>query len=151
MPLIRYRTGDLSRFIPGDCPCGTVLRRMAHVDGRAASTALVGGHELRHRDLDECLLALPGVVDFRATSRHGDQGDELHLAIKQSAGHPPIDAAALEAALRRAVPALADQAEPHVAIRVRAWLHDGPTGKGTSKRTITTDPEPITDSEARAR
>ncbi len=34
MPLIRYRTGDFSRFIPGPCPCGTALRTLAHVEDR---------------------------------------------------------------------------------------------------------------------
>jgi phenylacetate-CoA ligase len=28
MPLLRYRTGDMSRFLPGECACGTVLRRL---------------------------------------------------------------------------------------------------------------------------
>lgn len=28
MPLLRYRTGDMSRFLPGTCGCGTVLRRL---------------------------------------------------------------------------------------------------------------------------
>jgi phenylacetate-CoA ligase len=28
MPLIRYRTGDVSRFLPGECGCGAVLRRL---------------------------------------------------------------------------------------------------------------------------
>lgn len=34
MPLIRYRTGDLSRFLTEPCPCGTMLRRMEKVRGR---------------------------------------------------------------------------------------------------------------------
>lgn len=34
MPLIRYRTGDFSRFIPGPCPCGTGLRTLAHIGDR---------------------------------------------------------------------------------------------------------------------
>jgi phenylacetate-CoA ligase len=28
MPLIRYRTGHVARFLPEPCPCGTVLRRL---------------------------------------------------------------------------------------------------------------------------
>ena len=35
MPLIRYRTGDFSRFLPGPCPCGSVLKRLDKVGDRA--------------------------------------------------------------------------------------------------------------------
>ena len=34
MPLIRYRTGDRSRFIPGNCLCGTLLNTLEKVSGR---------------------------------------------------------------------------------------------------------------------
>lgn len=34
MPLIRYRTGDHSRFLPGPCPCGSVLPRLDRVRSR---------------------------------------------------------------------------------------------------------------------
>lgn len=34
MPLIRYRTGDISRFIPGPCPCGSVLPKLERVRSR---------------------------------------------------------------------------------------------------------------------
>ena len=36
MPLIRYRTGDLGRWLPGPCPCGTELRTLAHITTRVA-------------------------------------------------------------------------------------------------------------------
>ena len=32
MPLVRYRTGHLARFLTEPCPCGTVLRRMGKVN-----------------------------------------------------------------------------------------------------------------------
>lgn len=35
MPFIRYRTGDFSRFLPGPCPCGSMLRRLGRVEQRA--------------------------------------------------------------------------------------------------------------------
>jgi len=35
MPLIRYRTGDISRWLPGDCACGSVLKRLDRVSDRA--------------------------------------------------------------------------------------------------------------------
>jgi phenylacetate-coenzyme A ligase PaaK-like adenylate-forming protein len=36
MPFIRYRTGDFSRWLPGCCPCGSVLRRLDRVCDRKA-------------------------------------------------------------------------------------------------------------------
>ena len=34
MPFLRYRTGDISRFLPGPCPCGSILRRLDRVAER---------------------------------------------------------------------------------------------------------------------
>jgi len=35
MPLVRYRTGDFSRWLPGSCACGSVLKRLGKVGDRA--------------------------------------------------------------------------------------------------------------------
>jgi phenylacetate-coenzyme A ligase PaaK-like adenylate-forming protein len=35
MPLIRYRTGDFSRWLPGSCACGSALKRLDKVGDRA--------------------------------------------------------------------------------------------------------------------
>ena len=74
MPLIRYRTGDLSRFLLESCPCGTVLKTMAPVKGRLASAVeLEPGRVLTMADLDEALFPISGLVDFAAelTRRNG--------------------------------------------------------------------------------
>ncbi len=55
MPLIRYRTGDYTRFLP-DCPCGSVTRRIAPV-------TRAGG--ARMEALDSRLFACPSLVDCR--------------------------------------------------------------------------------------
>lgn len=34
MPLVRYRTGDAARMLPGPCPCGSPLRRLGPIVGR---------------------------------------------------------------------------------------------------------------------
>lgn len=34
MPFIRYRTGDWSRFLPGSCKCGSILKRISRVGDR---------------------------------------------------------------------------------------------------------------------
>ena len=68
MPLIRYRTGDYTRVIPGRCPCGSDVLRLdtVHRKETAELTAL-----------DEALFSLPFVADYRAERRNG----RLHLQI----------------------------------------------------------------------
>lgn len=74
MPLIRYRTGDLSRFLPEPCPCGTILKTMAPVTGRLTNQVkLESGTVLTMADLDEALFPIRGLLDFTAelTCRKG--------------------------------------------------------------------------------
>lgn len=67
MPLIRYRTGDVSRILDTPCACGSPFPRLDQVRNRRrvhADTA--GRHGLTMADLDDLLFSLPGVVDFTA-------------------------------------------------------------------------------------
>lgn len=74
MPLIRYKTGDLSRFLKEPCPCGTILKRLDKVTGRIAGTIrLANGSSVRITDLDEPLLSLDGIVDFMAEIKGREQ------------------------------------------------------------------------------
>lgn len=66
MPLIRYRMGDRSRFLPGGCPCGTDLKRMETVSGRYEGFLSVGETLLRIANLDEALFPIPGLLNFTA-------------------------------------------------------------------------------------
>ncbi len=83
MPLIRYRTGDFTRVLPGPCRCGSELLRLDTVSRRD------GGQELAA--LDETLFRLPFVADFRAVRQ---EDGELRLEVL-SCGEgelPPLDA-----------------------------------------------------------
>lgn len=71
MPMIRYRTGDFSRMLPGVCPCGSSLRRLDDIRGRIDGGISLSGGVLTMPDLDEALLALPQVMDFRVTLCEG--------------------------------------------------------------------------------
>jgi phenylacetate-CoA ligase len=43
MPLIRYRTRDLTRIIPGECPCGRTHRRIDRIKEEAMICLLSKG------------------------------------------------------------------------------------------------------------
>ncbi|TWH48734.1 DVU_1553 family AMP-dependent CoA ligase [Sporomusa sp. KB1] len=78
MPLLRYRTGDLSRFIPGRCRCGTILRRLEKVRARKSGLISIGngGCYITMADLDEALFSIPDVVNFTAdVTRQADRSD----------------------------------------------------------------------------
>ncbi len=82
MPLIRYRTGDLGRFIPERCPCGTSLKSMERVKQRIDGSVRLGKKgSLGMADLDEPLFGLPGLLDFTARLTHEAGIDRFHIEI----------------------------------------------------------------------
>ena len=85
MPLIRYRTGDVSRFLTEPCPCGTRLKTLERITHRLAGRVVIGGHTLTMADLDEALFAIDGVLNFTATLLQIDHRDQLHIEVKAQA------------------------------------------------------------------
>ncbi len=66
MPLIRYRTGDEGRRLPGGCACGSLLGRI-EVRGRLSDRlSLQDGNLLPVTALDAPLLSLPWVRGWQA-------------------------------------------------------------------------------------
>jgi phenylacetate-CoA ligase len=55
-PVIRYRTGDITRFLPGGCPCGRTARRIARIEGRADDMLIIRGINVYPREIEEVLL-----------------------------------------------------------------------------------------------
>ena len=80
MPLIRYRTGDMSRFIPGPCECNTVLKRLEQIKSRDR-VYLSQGDYLTIADFDEVLFALDNVLDFEVTLTEGMEKKENQLQL----------------------------------------------------------------------
>ena len=68
MPLIRYRTGDIARFLPKNCSCSNVVRRMDYVQGRVGEyLKLKDGKHLSIGMIDEIMFGIENVLDYRAT------------------------------------------------------------------------------------
>ena len=87
MPLIRYRTGDVSRFIPGECPCGSVLKRLDKVSHSLDRVVLLGpGNFLTMSQLDEALFPQPGLIDFQVDVTREDDRDSLNILLQLTEG-----------------------------------------------------------------
>lgn len=67
MPLIRYRTGDLGRFIISPCRCGTALRTMERISGRIENSIILWKNKfLSMRELDEVILKWKEINNYEA-------------------------------------------------------------------------------------
>ena len=56
MPLIRYRTRDLTRFLPGDCPCGRTHRRIDRMKGRSDDMIILKGVNIFPIQIEKILM-----------------------------------------------------------------------------------------------
>ncbi|MDR3260553.1 MAG: phenylacetate--CoA ligase [Tannerella sp.] len=56
MPLIRFRTRDLTRFLPGDCPCGRTHRRIDRFKGRNDDMIILKGVNIFPVQIEKILM-----------------------------------------------------------------------------------------------
>lgn len=61
MPIIRYRTRDLTRFIPGQCACGRTHRRIDRIAGRADDMLIIKGVNIYPMQIEQVLMGMPEV------------------------------------------------------------------------------------------
>jgi phenylacetate-coenzyme A ligase PaaK-like adenylate-forming protein len=87
MPLIRYRTGDLSHFLPEACPCGTVLKSLDKIKYRINGLIPLNFEQdqtptqLGMADLDEALFPLEDLLNFSAELKQSKANTELSLTV----------------------------------------------------------------------
>ncbi len=56
MPLLRYRTRDLTRIIPGDCPCGRTHKRIDRMRGRTDDMIVLKGVNIFPIQIEQVLM-----------------------------------------------------------------------------------------------
>jgi len=92
LPLIRYRTRDLTALLP---PTARSMRRMARISGRSDDMLIIRGVNLFPTQIEELLLRLPGLAPhFQLEITRTGHLDELGICVECS------PAVATDAALR---------------------------------------------------
>ena len=72
-PLIRFRTHDLSRIIPGECPCGRSYPRLDIIRGRSDDMFKVHGVNMFPSQVEEVLGMVDGVSsEYKIDIAHDD-------------------------------------------------------------------------------
>ncbi len=60
-PILRYRTRDLTRVIPGDCPCGRTHARIDRIQGRSDDMFIIKGVNVFPIQIERILMSMPEV------------------------------------------------------------------------------------------
>ncbi len=62
MPMIRYRTRDITRLMPEPCACGRTIRRMVRVAARSDDMMIIRGVNVFPSQIEEALLRVEGTL-----------------------------------------------------------------------------------------
>ncbi len=87
MPLIRYRTRDLARVLPGPCPCGRAHRRISRIQGRTDDMMIVKGVNIYPIQVEQVLMDCPeaGNNYLILLEREGGQ-DRMTVRVEVAVG-----------------------------------------------------------------
>ncbi len=84
-PLIRYRTHDLTRFLPGDCACGCKYPRIDTLVGRTDDMVKVKGVNIFPGQIDELLRDVDGVSsEYQVMIDHLNGKDIMSLFVESA-------------------------------------------------------------------
>ncbi len=82
-PLIRYRTHDLSRIIPGECPCGRKYPRIDTIKGRTDDMMKIKGVNVFPSQIEEVLGAFPEISsEYQIRISHLDGKDTMRIYVE---------------------------------------------------------------------
>jgi len=136
MPILRYRTKDLTRIIPGPCPCGRTHRRIERIKGRTDDMMILKGVNIFPIQIEKKLMEIPGVgTNFVIILDRTDYNDSMTVKVEVHKGFFEGDLRQLEALRRRIV----EELKSDILITPRVDLVEPdslPQSEGKAKRVI---------------
>lgn len=88
MPILRYRTSDLTRFLPGSCPCGREHRRIDRILGRVDDMLIIKGCNIYPMQVEQVLLSFPEVgQNYRIVLETADGMDQMKVQVEVREEH----------------------------------------------------------------
>lgn len=136
MPILRYRTRDLTRFIPEPCPCGRTHRRLERMTGRSDDMLIINGVNVFPSQIEEVIMKMPEIGN-NYLIRVQKQGslDKLTVKVEVTASLFSDDSRDLEHIRRR----IQSDLQAVVFIRPAVELHEPgalPVSQGKAVRVI---------------
>jgi phenylacetate-CoA ligase len=87
-PLIRYRTRDITRILPGPCTCGSILPRHSRLRGRSDDMFKFRAVNIYPASIDRILSEIPGLgSEYQIHLTRDEHGrDNMLLKVERGAG-----------------------------------------------------------------
>lgn len=83
MPLLRYRSRDLTRFLPGECPCRRTHRRLDRIKGRSDDMFIVKGVNIFPMQVEKILMQFKELgTNYLITIETKNNNDEMSVEVE---------------------------------------------------------------------
>ncbi len=83
MPLLRYRTRDLTRILPGSCPCGREHKRLDRMKGRSDDMIILKVVNIFPIQIETILMKYPELAsDYLITLETRDDNDVMTVEVE---------------------------------------------------------------------
>lgn len=83
MPLLRYRTRDLTRILPGECPCGRHHKRLDRMKGRSDDMMILKGVNIFPIQIENILMQFRELgTDYLITLINLEANDEMTVEVE---------------------------------------------------------------------
>lgn len=141
MPLIRYRTRDITAIVAAPCPCGRSIRRIRRITRRSDDMIILRGVNVYPSQVEEALLQVEGTLPhYQIVLTNDGALDQMEVQIEVTPEVFSDRVGALEALQQR----LAQAIERIINIRVHLRLVEPNTiqrSEGKAKRVIDKRPK----------
>ena len=85
MPLLRYRTRDLTCILPGDCPCGRAHKRLDRMKGRSDDMIILKGVNIFPIQIEQILMQFSELAsDYLITLETLEDNDYMTVEVELS-------------------------------------------------------------------
>jgi len=132
-PLIRYRTRDMTRLVPGACPCGCSMPRHERIQGRSDDMIIFRGVNIYPGQVASVLETFPELnCEYQIELSRLDGLDYMLVRVEQRPGVNADQAAGLAGAV-------ADEMRSHILVRCKVEVVEAgslPRSFAKTKRVI---------------
>ncbi len=86
MPMIRYRTRDITKIISEPCPCGRTLRRIGRISSRSDDMFIIRGVNVFPSQIESALLQVVDSPNYNIILYTENRVDNIEIDVEINAG-----------------------------------------------------------------